>query len=157
MRRYQRGHRQRLGDNELLTWKNDFQPMSQSDVFDIRMQIPGGLMGGPNWWLDDSASFVKIIDERSAPLQGPRGGAIGLYADDGTLRQLVLYDYDGNVIYHIDKPDPRTPVWHWHQFEPGDPELGHGSGALHYTIGNFDELLVFLKDLGFTFDDWKSY
>ncbi|MCU0494674.1 MAG: polymorphic toxin-type HINT domain-containing protein [Chloroflexaceae bacterium] len=105
-----------------------------------------------DWWLVDPENYVKVRDRTLPAEGGPPMGAIGRFDDNGNLRQIGLYDHEGNVVFHIDAPDGHTNSWHYHVFVPGNPQTGHGAGAGHHRI---DDLERFLRERGFDFDDWN--
>jgi|GEM_PF-4167094 len=92
-----------------------------------------------------------------SPTSAP-GGAEVIFRD-GQVDAIALYDWDGNVIYHIDAPDNAHPYWHYHRMrEPGFPrhEPFYHPGVGGKTEGTWDDVVDLMNRIGFEGTDWYS-
>jgi hypothetical protein len=103
----------------------------------------------PGWWIWDHSLISKEYLGH-APNRGPAGGAVICFTEAGSVMQVGIYDANGFVIGHIDRPHGGLG-WHYHVFPvPGHEEIGHGRGSLHNPIENLEEQM---RNWNFP-DDW---
>jgi RHS repeat-associated protein len=116
---------------------------------------------GINWWLFGEHLFYQFQDATSLPETSHPDYAYGSYNQDGTLRQIALYDENGNVIYHIDQPDATTPYWHIHEMlEPGMADSGHhGPRGMvgGENGGRWEDVEALMSELGFDEVPWRRF